>query len=107
MVTTALCASAQSQRPVLAAPSAQASPSDTLRSSVRAGETLIVALPARAAGAQVRYEIESAPALSWLVDRSFLWRTLDQERGTLPVRFRRFGAAGGATTIVLLVEITP
>ena len=107
MIATAGCVSAQSQRPTVAAPSVQASPADTLRFSVRAGETLIVALPPRVAGAEVRYEIDQAPALSWLVDRSFLWRTLAQERGTLPVRFRRLGAAGGTDALVLLVEITP
>ena len=102
-----MCVSAQSERPSGAAASVQASPADTLRYSVRAGETLIVALPPRAAGAEVRYEVEQAPALSWLVDRSFLWRTLAQERGTLPVRFRRFGGSGGTDTLILLVEITP
>lgn len=122
MFATALCASAQgtpapSERPGAAAASvqaslarfsaAQASSADTLRYSVRAGETLIVALPPRAAGSEVRYEVEQAPALSWLVDRSFLWRTLAQERGILPVRFRRFGSSGGGDTLVLLVEITP
>ena len=74
---------------------------------MRAGETLIVALPPRVAGREVRYQVQQAPALSWLVDRSFMWRTLRQERGTLPVRFRRTGGAGGTDELVLLVEITP
>ena len=107
MIATALAASAQSERPAPAFASVQASPSDTLRYSVRAGETLIVALPPRVDGREVRYEVEQAPALSWLVDRSFMWRTLSQERGTLPVRFRRYGAAGGTDELVLLVEIAP
>lgn len=104
---TAACASAQSERPGVPVASVQASPADTLRYTIRAGETLIVALPPRLAGSEVRYEVEQAPALSWLVDRSFMWRTLTQERGTLPVRFRRFGNRGGSDSLVLLVEITP
>lgn len=83
---------------------AQAS-ADTLRYSVRAGETLIVALPGSVGGAEVAYEVIQAPALSWLVDRSFMWRTLARERGTLPVRLRRTGG-GAPTEVVLLVEIT-
>ena len=109
MIATACAASAQAERPAprFESASAQASPADTLRYTVRAGETLIVALPPRAAGREVRYEVEEAPALSWLVDRSFMWRTLRQERGTLPVRFRRHGGAGGTDALVLIVEVTP
>ena len=83
----------------------QASRADTLRYTVRAGETLIVALPARVAGADVTYEVVEAPALSWLVDRSFMWQTLARERGALPVRFRRLGGPA-PEEVVLLVEIT-
>ena len=85
---------------------AQASRADTLRYTVRAGETLIVALPASAAGSEVTYEVVEAPALSWLVDRSFMWRTLARERGTLPVRLRRTGGGLAPEEVVLLVEIT-
>lgn len=106
MLTT-VSASAQAERPSDPIPSVQASPADTLRYAVRAGETLIVALPARLAGSEVRYELTEAPALSWLVDRSFMWRTLDRERGTLPVRLRRLAAGREADLLVLLVEITP
>ena len=80
---------------------------DTLRYAVRAGETLIVALPPRVAGAEATYQVERAPALSWLVDRSFMWRTLERERGTLPVRLRRTVAGRAPDVLVLLVEITP
>ena len=78
-------------------------PADTLRYAVRAGETLIVSLPGRVGGADVTYEVLEAPALSWLVDRSFMWRTLEQERGTLAIRFTRDGR--DADALVLLVEI--
>jgi hypothetical protein len=73
---------------------------------VRAGETLIVALPGRIGGSEVSYEVIEAPALSWLVDRSFMWRTLSRERGTLPVRLRRTLSGRAAEDLVLLVEIT-
>ncbi|MGB3543144.1 hypothetical protein [Rubrivirga sp.] len=91
---------------VQAYPSAEAS-ADTLRYTVRAGETLIVSLPARVAGSEVQYEVVNAPALSWLVDRSFMWRTLERERGTLPVRLRRLIPGSASEPVVLLVEITP
>ena len=74
-----------------------AAPADTVRQSVLAGETLIVALPSD------EYRALNPPALSWLVDRSFMWRTLPQERGTLAVEF----ALGDRdeVSLVLLVEI--
>ena len=96
-------ASAQRGAPAASSLRAEAS-ADTLRYSVRAGETLIVGLPA---GAGVEYRVERAPALSWLVDRSFMWRTLPQERGALPVVFRRLREGRGDDRLVLLVEIVP
>ena len=68
---------------------------DTIRHTVIAGETLIVDLPGDG------YRALNPPALSWLVDRSFMWRTLSQERGTLAVRFSR----DDEVELVLLVEI--
>ena len=86
-------------------PSAQPSAADTLRYEVTAGEPLIVALPGRVGGAEVRYRVDEAPALSWLVDRSFYYRTVAGERGTLAVRLRRSGS-GAETPVVLLITIT-
>ena len=85
---------------------AAASPTvaDTLRYQVRAGQPLLVALPSRAGGREATYAVVSAPAMSWLVDRSFFWQTLPSERGLLPVVFRQTAAT--ADTLVLLVEIT-
>ena len=104
LCVTACAASAQ--RP--AAPESYDRPAaDTLRYAVRAGETLIVALPARVAGAEARYQVDQAPSLSWLVDRSFMWQTLAQERGTLPVRLLRRQGTRPPEPVVLLVEITP
>lgn len=77
---------------------------DTIRTAVRAGEALIVALPERHAGAEATYRVLQAPALSWLVDRSFFWQTLPSERGLRLVRFERT-AQGAADTFVLAVEV--
>ena len=80
---------------------------DTIRASIPAGETLILALPPEVGGAEASYEVLDAPALSWLVDRSFLWRTLERERGVLPVRFLRSAGGTRVDTLVVVVEITP
>ena len=79
---------------------------DTLRYDVRGGETLIVALPGQVGGAEASYEVVEAPALSWLVDRSFMWKTLPQERGVLPVRLLRTAPGRAPEEVVLLVEVT-
>lgn len=86
-------------------PSVQPSVADTLRFSVVAGTPLIVALPAQVDGAEAEYRVLEAPALSWLVDRSFMYRTVAGERGELAVRFQRT-SAGREDTVVVLVTIT-
>lgn len=98
-------AAAPPQRTAAPARYADSAHADTLRAQVRAGETLIVALPAPAGAAEATYRAVDPPALSWLVDRSFMWRTLPAERGVLPITFERRGASPGE--VVLLVEITP
>jgi hypothetical protein len=85
-------------------PSAQPTLSDTLRYEVVAGDPLIVALPARFEGVEATYEVIEAPALSWLVDRSFFYQTVRGERGTLAIRLRRTSPNPGS--MVLLVTIT-
>lgn len=105
LAALALPAAAQA-RPPAPALSGQHSAADTLRYAVRAGETLIVALPATVGGAEARYDVERAPALSWLVDRSFMWRTLARESGTMPVVLRRLVEGRAPETVVLMVEIT-
>lgn len=83
-----------------------AAASDTLRYTARAGQPFIVALPARVGGAEATYRPLEAPALSWLVDRSFYWNVQPGESGTLPVVFERRTPGGGADTLVLLVDLT-
>ncbi|MEM1118070.1 MAG: hypothetical protein AAGJ11_16275 [Bacteroidota bacterium] len=89
-----LAAAAPAERTDTRVPSSVAH-ADTLRHTVQAGETLIAALPAP------DYRAVNAPALSWLVDRSFMWRTLPQERGTLAIRFEH----DRREPVVMLVEI--
>jgi hypothetical protein len=100
-------APAPAQRAATPAPYATTTAmSDTLRYSTRAGQAFIAALPARVGSAEATYRVTSAPALSWLVDRSFFWNVQAGESGTLPVVFERRTAGGGTDTLVLLVEIT-
>lgn len=82
-------------------------PSDTLRYSVVSGQPLIVALPRQHEGAEVTYRLLDAPALSWLVDTSFLWRTTEGERGELPIEIERMAPGAATETIVLLVTVLP
>ena len=86
---------------------AQPSAADTLRYTVQAGKPLIVALPVSVNGAEATYQLLDAPALSWLVDRSFLWRTTEGERGALPILVERRVQGAAPDTLVLLVEVRP
>ncbi len=101
-----LSAFAPAEREAYARPSVQPTLADTLRYEVAAGNPLIIALPARIEGAEASYEVMEAPALSWLVDRSFFYQTMRGERGTLAIRLRRTSTSGGTTPVVLLVTIT-
>ena len=108
MLVSALAAEAR-ERPapdaVADALRAQPMAVDTLRYEVRAGQTLIVALPAEFEGREASYRLLEAPALSWLVDRSFMWRTTPAERGQLPIRIERSAPGAFPDTLVLLVDI--
>ena len=81
--------------------------SDTLRYQVRAGEPLIIALPRLVDGRETTYRLLEAPALSWLVDRSFLWRTTPGERGQLPIVIERLAEGALPDQLVLLVDVLP
>jgi len=103
-----LVAAAPAQRAAPARPSPVPEASaDTLRYSIAAGQTLIVGLPPRVGSASATYEIVDAPALSWLVDRSFMWRTLSEERGAHLVHLGRRVDGAEPEEVVLLVEVTP
>lgn len=78
---------------------------DTLRYAVAAGESLIVQLPAEVRGRDASYRLLRAPALSWLVDRSFFWRTLTSESGTMHVLVEQKGAGMEPDTLVLVIRV--
>jgi hypothetical protein len=104
----AVWAPASGARPVTAsaAPLApEAVVADTIRTAVQAGEALIVTLPERHAGGEAAYRVLEAPALSWLVDRSFFWQTLPAERGLRLIVFERTARGAAADTLVLAVEV--
>ena len=105
-VAFTLAAFAPAERTAYRLPSAQPTVADTLRFEVTAGDPLIVALPARVNGVEASYALEEAPALSWLVDRSFFYQTMRGERGVLSVHLRRTTESGAGTPVVLLVTIT-
>lgn len=90
-----------------AAPSHGGDPAgtDTTLHRVRAGNVLIVALPAEIEGEKVaRYMLVRAPALSWLIDRSLMWRTTPQDAGTYEMLIR-FEPSGSPTSDTLHVSI--
>jgi len=82
-----------------------AAANDTIRTVVQAGEALVITLPDEVRGREARYRVLRAPALSWLVDRSFYWRTLPAERGLLYVLFERTVDGREPDTLALAVEI--
>lgn len=82
--------------------SSRSSGADTLRKSVSAGTPLIVALPD---AADASYSIERAPALSWLIRRSFMWRTTPEDTGRHEVVVRRdVGEARDTLFLLITVE---
>lgn len=91
------------------APPAEPSPTravpaaaDTLRLSVRSGEPLVTALPGESAWT---FRALRAPALSWLVGRSFYWKTLPGERGREFVLVERRYQSVPQDTLVLVIDV--
>jgi len=79
--------------------------SDTLRRSIPAGETLIVALPASLGNATVeQYHLLHGPSLSGVADRSFAWVTESTEPGTYDIRLG-VQTAASRDTLVLRVDV--
>jgi len=77
-------------------------PSDTLRLSIASGEPLVAALPGDPAWT---FRSLRAPALSWLVGRSFYWRTLPGERGREYVLVERRYRSEPQDTLVVVVDV--
>ncbi len=79
---------------------------DTTSHTAEAGTPFITALPSPGDGADVSYEMIRAPALSWLIDRSFLWDTRPGDAGTHTVLIER-STGTGTDTLVLSITLTP
>ncbi len=75
---------------------------DTLRLAVASGEPLVTTLPGESAWT---FRTLRAPALSWLVGRSFYWRTLPGERGREYVLIERRYRGEPQDTLVLVVDV--
>lgn len=77
-------------------------PADTVRLAVASGDPLVTELPGDDAWT---FRTLRAPALSWLVGRSFYWRTLPAERGREFVLIERRYRSEPQDTLVLVVDV--
>jgi hypothetical protein len=100
LLTVLLLGAAAYEPPVTA--SSGAAPTDTLRLSIPSGEPLVAALPGDPAWT---FRTLRAPALSWLVGRSFYWRTLPGERGREYVLIERRYRGEPQDTLVVVVDV--
>ena len=79
---------------------------ETLSYIVQAGEVLIFNLPELLGGQKIEeYSIKKAPALSWLVKRSFFWRTLAKDVGKHEVLLNALVSGSAVESVVVEVEI--
>jgi hypothetical protein len=80
---------------------------DTIRveHSDEAGSAVITTLPAPDGDSDGSYEVIRAPAMSWLVDRSFLWDTRPEDAGQHTFLFRRV-SDGQTDTVALSITLT-
>ncbi len=79
---------------------------ETLSYIVQSGEVLIFNLPELLGGKKIEeYEIKRAPALSWLVKRSFFWRTLATDVGEHEVLLNAMVNGSSVESVVVQVEI--
>ncbi len=79
---------------------------ETLSYVVQAGEVLIFNLPELLDGRRIsEYKIKRAPALSWLVTRSFFWRTLAKDVGKHEVLLSAMVNGSAVDSVVVEIEI--
>ena len=77
---------------------------ETLSFVIQAGEVLIFNLPESIEGRQVDfYQIRSSPALSWIHERSFFWRTLAKDVGKHEILLS--GVRNGVSTEELIIQV--
>lgn len=92
---------------VPAAEARVAAPADTLQRRVTAGDDLIVTLPATLSDRPVAsYVLLQAPAMSWLVDRSLLWRTRPNDIGPHTLLVEATFGDMTADTLAIHVDVT-
>lgn len=79
---------------------------DTLRHQIQGGEVLIIALPGEVDGRSVhQYSLARSPALSALVHRSFMWRTLPDDAGSHDVLIAAVVDSVSTDTLVISVTV--
>lgn len=79
---------------------------ETLSYIVQAGEVLIFNLPELVSGRKITsYEIKRAPALSWVVKRSFFWRTLAKDVGEHEILLNAMVNNSAVENVVVEIEI--
>ena len=79
---------------------------DTLRYTVQHGDVFIVNLPDSVDGLPATsYALAPAPALSWLVGRSFFWETLRPDRGRHVLAFAALRGGEPADTLFVVVTV--
>lgn len=77
---------------------------ETLSFIIQAGDVLIFNLPESIEGRQVdSYSISDSPALSWIHERSFFWRTLAKDVGKHEILLS--GARNGVNTEELVIQV--
>jgi hypothetical protein len=81
-------------------------PADTIEHTARGGEVLIFARPDSVLDRPVQhYNIVQAPALSWLEDRSVVWRTRRDDVGEHLLLYQAVTEDQYADTVQVLVRI--
>jgi len=81
-------------------------PDWTVPDTVRAGDTFITNLPDSLAGQEIdRYIGVALPARSWLLKKSFFWKTRTADRGNHTLWFRAFLSDGRTDSLNLSVVI--
>jgi hypothetical protein len=79
---------------------------ETLSYVIQAGEVLIFSLPENLGQRKIEaYRIKDAPALSWLVKRSFFWRTLPKDAGQHDIKLEALVNGSAVEDVLVQVDI--
>lgn len=81
-------------------------PAETLSFVIQAGDVLIFNLPQSIEGRSIdAYRIRTSPALSWIHERSFFWRTLAKDVGKHEILLSGFRNGVSTEELVIQVDI--